>query len=72
MEENKLRTEFISKLIESRAAVTIFLMNGVKLQGKIESYDGDGLILEHKGHRQLVFRHAISTIMPTFDNTPLT
>lgn len=68
MSANELHEAFFSKLINEKAAVTIFLVNGVKLQGVIESFDSSGVILEHKKHRQFVFRHAISTIMPSMNN----
>ena len=62
--DDKLQVIFLTYLVKERLAVTVFLMNGVKLQGRIESYDGASILLEHKDHRQLVFKHAISTIMP--------
>lgn len=61
---NQLRTNFLQNLIQQREAVTIFLINGVKLQGAVENFDDYGLLLEHRGHRQFVYGHAISTIMP--------
>jgi host factor-I protein len=68
MTENKIQVEFFAKLIGGRSAVIIFLINGVKLQGVIEDFDSSGVVLEHKGHKQFVFCHAISTIMPTMNN----
>ena len=45
-------------------SLTIFLMNGVKLQGVITSFDGFTVTLVRDGFSQLVYKHAISTIMP--------
>ena len=44
--------------------VTIFLVNGVKLQGVITWFDNFCVLLRRDGHSQLVYKHAISTIMP--------
>ena len=44
---------------------TIFLVNGVKLQGVVTSFDKDSVLLRRDGHVQLVYKHAISTVMPS-------
>jgi len=46
------------------AAVTVFLVNGVKLQGIITWFDNFSILLKRDQHVQLVYKHAISTIMP--------
>ena len=48
--------------------LTIFLVNGVKLQGSITWIDVNSMLLSRDGHSQLVYKHAISTIMP---NSPV-
>lgn len=45
--------------------MTVFLVNGVKLQGIITWFDNFSLLLKRDQHIQLVYKHAISTIMPT-------
>ena len=45
--------------------VTVFLINGVKLQGMITSFDNFCMMLRRDGHSQLVYKHAISTVMPS-------
>jgi len=45
--------------------VTVFLINGVKLQGVITSFDNFCMMLRRDGHSQLVYKHAISTVMPS-------
>ena len=49
-------------------AVTIFLVNGVKVQGIITWFDNYSMLLKRDGHIQLIYKHAVSTIMPS---TPL-
>jgi host factor-I protein len=62
MKDNE--TKFIQTLIDGKAQVTIFLINGVKLSGEITSYDDTTLNLKRDRHTQLVYKNAISTIMP--------
>ncbi|MBE6453437.1 MAG: RNA chaperone Hfq [Alphaproteobacteria bacterium] len=62
MSENK--TDFLEKLKNDEISVTVFLVNGVKLQGIITFFDDAMLLLRRDGHTQLVYKHAISTIMP--------
>src|SRR5689334_22613025 len=54
---------FLNNLRRERTLVTIFLMGGVKLTGKIKSFDKYAVILETNNHEQLVFKHAISTVV---------
>ena len=61
---NDNETNFIKKLIDKNAQVTIFLINGVKLSGEITSVDDNTLNLKRDKHTQLVYKNAISTIMP--------
>ncbi|MBR2137630.1 MAG: RNA chaperone Hfq [Alphaproteobacteria bacterium] len=62
---NKAQNDFLNDLKENKVSVTVFLINGVKLQGIITSYDEDGLLLRRDGHTQFVYKHAVSTIMPS-------
>ncbi len=59
-----LQETFLSYLVNHKTASTVFLANGVKLQGVVTSYDEASLLLQREGHVQLIFKHAISTIMP--------
>ena len=59
-----LDSKFIAKLIAANAPVTLFLLNGVKLQGIIREESGNTLVLERENLKQLVYKHAFSTIMP--------
>ncbi|WP_043366695.1 RNA chaperone Hfq [Belnapia sp. F-4-1] len=55
---------FLSQLIKTGAQVTVFLANGVKLQGKVVAFDRFSLALTRSGYTQLVYKHAVSTVMP--------
>jgi len=56
---------FLNYIRKNKAPVTIFLVNGVKLQGIVTWFDNFSLLLRRDGHTQLVYKHAISTIMPS-------
>ena len=62
---NKVQSEFFEDLVAEKIAVTVFLINGVKLQGIITQQDENCLLLRRDGHTQLVFKNAVSTIMPS-------
>ena len=55
---------FLNHVRKSKTPVTIFLVNGVKLQGIITWFDNFSVLLRRDGHTQLVYKHAISTVMP--------
>ena len=55
---------FLNYLRKNKTPVTIFLVNGVKLQGIVTWFDNFSVLLRRDGHSQLVYKHAISTIMP--------
>ena len=59
-----LQELFLNDVRKSHAAVTVFLVNGVKLQGVITWFDNFSICLLYTQHVQLVYKHAISTIMP--------
>jgi len=62
---NKVQSEFLNSIRDGKDAVTVFLINGVKLQGIITQHDEESLLLRRDGHTQLVYKHAVSTIMPS-------
>ncbi len=55
---------FLNNIRKNKFAVTVFLTNGVKLQGVVTWFDNFCVLLRRDGHAQLVYKHAISTIMP--------
>ncbi|RGP40592.1 RNA-binding protein Hfq [Altererythrobacter insulae] len=60
----KLQDAFLNLLRRNKTPVTIFLVKGVKLQGIVTWFDNFSLLLRRDGQSQLVYKHAISTIMP--------
>jgi host factor-I protein len=59
-----LQDQFLNSIRRSKTPVTIFLVKGVKLQGVVTWFDPFSLLLRRDGNAQLVYKHAISTIMP--------
>ena len=60
-----LQDQFLNSVRRTKTPVTIFLMKGVKLQGIITWFDAFSMLLRRDGTAQLLYKHAISTIMPT-------
>src|SRR6476620_856667 len=59
-----LQDTFLNHVRKAKTPLTIFLVNGVKLQGVVTWFDNFCLLLRRDGNSQLVYKHAISTIMP--------
>ena len=66
-EKSNLQDVFLNSVRKEKTSVTIFLINGVKLQGVITWFDNFCILLKREGVTQLVYKHAISTIMPNDD-----
>ena len=60
-----LQDTFLNHVRKQKIPLTIFLVNGVKLQGVVTWFDNFCVLLRRDGHSQLVYKHAISTIMPS-------
>lgn len=60
-----LQDKFLNKIRKEKMSVTVFLVNGVKLQGMITWFDNFSMLLRRDSHSQLIYKHAISTIMPS-------
>jgi host factor-I protein len=60
-----LQDQFLNTVRRSKTPVTVFLMKGVKLQGVITWFDNFSMLLRRDGAGQLLYKHAISTIMPS-------
>ena len=56
---------FLNYVRKNKVAVTVFLVNGVKLQGNISWFDNFCILLRRDSQSQLVYKHAISTVMPS-------
>ena len=59
-----LQDVFLNTARRQHISVTVFLINGVKLQGLISWFDNYSILLKRDGHIQLIYKHAVSTIMP--------
>jgi len=63
--KQNLQDTFLNSVRRSKTPLTIFLVNGVKLQGVVTWFDNFCVLLRRDGQSQLVYKHAISTIMPS-------
>jgi host factor-I protein len=67
MDSNKpaqnIQDTFLNTARKERTSITIYLLSGVKLTGRIRSFDKYSVVLEASGQEQLIFKHAISTIV---------
>ncbi|WP_409433723.1 RNA chaperone Hfq [Litorimonas sp. RW-G-Af-16] len=63
--KQNLQDTFLNSVRKSKTPLTIFLVNGVKLQGVVTWFDNFCVLLRRDGQVQLVYKHAISTIMPS-------
>jgi len=55
---------FLNQLRKDKSIVTMFLMNGFQLHGVVKSFDGFTVVLDSDGKQQLIYKHAISTVVP--------
>lgn len=62
---HNLQDVFLNSVRKAKMPVTVFLVNGVKLQGIITWFDNFCVLLRRDSHSQLVYKHAISTVMPS-------
>ena len=60
-----LQDQFLNLLRKNKVPVTVFLVKGVKLQGIVTWFDNFSILLRRDGQSQLVYKHAVSTIMPS-------
>ena len=59
-----LQDAFLNQARRDRLNVTMFLMNGFQLHGIVRGFDGFTVVLDSEGKQQLIYKHAISTIVP--------
>ena len=65
MKLGHLQETFLNGLRKDSTFVTVFLLNGFQLKGLIKSYDNYTVLLEGEGKQHLIYKHAISTFVPT-------
>ena len=68
---NNLQEAFLTVIRKENVPVTIFLINGFQLRGTISGFDNFVVILLNEGHQQVIYKHAISTIAPFRNVTPV-
>lgn len=61
---NNLQELFLLRARNGRANVTVFLMNGYQIRGQIAGFDAFVVVVNSEGKQQVIYKHAISTIMP--------
>jgi host factor-I protein len=69
MEQNNqeqvlIQDELLKKAMEENQPITVYLTRGNRITGKVKSFDRFSILLEANGEEQLVYKHAISTIVP--------
>lgn len=65
MAQRNMQDTFLNSLRKNNTFVTVFLLNGFQLKGLIKSYDNYTVLLESEGKQQLIYKHAISTYVPS-------
>jgi host factor-I protein len=60
-----LQDSFLRAVRRGHIAVTLFLMNGFQLRGVVTGYDSYAVVVSTEGRQQLIYKHAISTIVPS-------
>ena len=58
-----IQDAFLNNARKDKSAVTIYLLSGVKLSGRIKSFDKYSLVMETNNQEQLIFKHAVSTVV---------
>ena len=64
MQKNNLQDIFLTKVRKQSLPVTVFLMNGFQLRGSVTGFDSFTVVLDTDGKQQVIYKHAISTIIP--------
>ncbi|MFM0198216.1 RNA chaperone Hfq [Paraburkholderia strydomiana] len=65
-----LQDDFLQTLVNDRSTVSVFLVNGIRLSGQLAAFDQFVVLLESGAGVQLVFKHAISTVLPVNGRAP--
>jgi host factor-I protein len=62
--KNNIQDYILNTARKDKIDLTIYLLNGVPLKGKVYSFDNFSIIIENEGKQQLIYKHAVSTIIP--------
>ena len=74
--QQNLQDHFLNQARRDRTPVTVFLMNGFQLRGTVRGFDAFVVIVDSDGKQQMIYKHAISTVVPIYSaaaeekNTP--
>ena len=63
-EKTGLEKSILEEIIGNKIPVTVFLMNGFQYRGLITNHDDSVIVIEAEGKRQMVYKHAVSTVLP--------
>ena len=64
-QKQSVQDMFLNHLRNNKTPITVCLVNGVKLQGVVTCFDAFSILLRRDSHEQLIYKHAISTVMPS-------
>jgi len=64
MLKNNIQDYILNQTRKEKQAITIYLSNGVPLKGKVISFDNYTIIIENEGKQSMIYKHAITTIIP--------
>ena len=59
-----LQDELLDEIVEGKVSATIYLMNGFQLRGIILDHDDAVIVIEQEGKHQMIYKHAVSTVVP--------
>ncbi|MCD5411116.1 MAG: RNA chaperone Hfq [Clostridiales bacterium] len=60
-----LQDLFLNQVRREKTVITIYLVNGYQLKGNVKGFDNYTIVIESDGKQQLIYKHAVSTIMPS-------
>jgi host factor-I protein len=71
LNQASIQDEFLHALIKEKTLASVYMINGIRLSGQVASFDNYVVVLESSSGRQMLFKHAISTVLPsTGDRAP--
>jgi host factor-I protein len=59
-----IQDEFLQSLLKEKTSASVYLVNGIRLSGEVVSFDSYVVVLQSVSGKQMIFKHAISTVMP--------
>lgn len=64
LKTQNLQDAFLNQVRKDKVSLTVFLMNGFQMHGIVRGFDGFTVLLDTDGKQQLIYKHAISTVIP--------